>query len=350
MHPLHEAWNRHRTENPRSRTADVARALGVPEGALFASKVGAGVTRLRPDWPALFDGLRGVGPVMCLTRNGHVVHERRGEMLEVRAEGPVGGVFGPDIDLRLFLSRWGGVFAGPVETRTGHLDSLQIFDKNGVPALKIYRESEDPAAWEALVAALTDADQTPGWEPEPPTPPAVDAPDATIDVMGLRDAWDALRDTHDFFGMLRRLAVGREQALRLAGEPRVTRVATSSLEGLLRAIADDGLSCMVFVSSPGCVQIHSGPLHRVAVAGGWLNVLDPEFNLHIDTAGVASTWIVRKPTSYGLVTSLEVFDADGGLLLQVFGKRTEGTEQSDAWRALLEDVGRAHPLAVVGEA
>lgn len=350
MNPLREAWIRHRTDNPRARTLDIAKALGVSEGALLASRVGDGAVRLRDDWKALVEGFKGVGRVMCLTRNAHVVHERRGAFLEVRADGPVGGVFGPDIDLRLFMSRWGAAFATPVETRTGHLDSIQVFDHNGIAAIKVYREADgDPAAWHALVDALAAPEQTPGWAPRPADPKPSPKADSEIDVPAFRAAWDALQDTHDFFGMLRQHGVAREQALRLAGPERAAPLSTGSLHALLASIAEVGITCMIFVASPGCVQIHSGTLHRVAPTGDWLNVLDPDFNLHVHSPGVASCWLVRKPTSNGFVNSLEAYDSEGELLLQVFGKRTEGTSQKAEWHELLDETGRLFPLHPVAE-
>lgn len=351
MHPLRRAWIDHRDHHPRARTLDVARALGVSEGALLASRVSEDATRLRPAWTELMEGLQTVGRVLCLTRNAHVVHERRGCFVDVRADGPVGGVFGPDIDLRLFMHRWGAAFAAPVETRTGTLDSLQIFDAHGVAALKVYREPDsDPEAWHALVGALAAPEQTAGWTPAPPPPPEAPPPDRAIDVDALRSAWDALQDTHDFFRLLRTHGAAREQALRLAGAPRAIPLAPEALQSLLNAVSDAEIPCMVFVASPGCVQIHSGPVRRIATMGGWLNVLDPDFNLHIHSEGVAGVWQVRKPTRNGPVTSLEAYDAQGELLLQVFGKRTEGHPQSAAWHALLDQIGAAHPRIAPCEA
>lgn len=351
MHPLRRAWIDHREQQPRARTLDVAQALGVSEGALLASRVGEDATRLRPSWTELIEGLKTVGRVLCLTRNTHIVHERRGCFVDVRADGPVGGVFGPDIDLRLFMSRWGAAFTAPVETRTGALDSLQIFDQHGVAALKVYREPDsDSEAWHTLVVALSAPEQTAGWTPPPAPQPEAAQPDRAIDVDGLRSAWDALQDTHDFFRLLRTHGAAREQALRLAGAPRAIPLALDALAALLNALSQAELPCMVFVANSGCVQIHSGPVRRIATLGGWLNVLDSDFNLHIHSEGVAEVWQVRKPTRNGLVTSLEAYDAQGELLLQIFGKRTEGHPQSPAWHALLDQISSAHPRTAPSEA
>jgi putative hemin transport protein len=42
---------------------------------------------------------------------------------------------------------------------------------------------------------------------------------------------------------------------------------------------------------------------------------------------VASAWVVRKPTVDGIVTSLEVFDADGCEIALFFGERKPGTPE-----------------------
>ena len=50
-------------------------------------------------------------------------------------------------------------------------------------------------------------------------------------------------------------------------------------------------------------------------------MLDPKFNLHLDTTAIASSWVVNKPTSDGWVTSLELYAANGDLIAQFFGER-----------------------------
>ena len=64
---------------------------------------------------------------MALTRNDWCVHERHGEYLDIQADGPVGLVLGPDIDLRVFFSSWRSAWA--VEQDGRH--SLQFFDGEG---------------------------------------------------------------------------------------------------------------------------------------------------------------------------------------------------------------------------
>ncbi len=69
--------------------------------------------------------------------------------------------------------------------------------------------------------------------------------------------------------------------------------------------------------------------------GPWFNVLDDSFNLHLREDRVASAFVVWKPTDDGVVTSLELFDAEGELIASLFGKRKPGQAEDEAWRGLV---------------
>jgi putative heme degradation protein len=51
--------------------------------------------------------------------------------------------------------------------------------------------------------------------------------------------------------------------------------------------------------------------------------MDPDFNLHLDTTKIGETWITKKPTEDGEVTSVEVFNNDGEFIVQFFGKENQ---------------------------
>lgn len=76
----------------------------------------------------------------------------------------------------------------------------------------------------------------------------------------------------------------------------------------------------------------------MASPGGWFNVLDPEFNLHLRTTGIAQAWRVVKPTEDGDVTSIELLDADGDTIAQFFGARKPGQPERADWRDLVAGV------------
>ena len=65
------------------------------------------------------------------------------------------------------------------------------------------------------------------------------------------------------------------------------------------------------------------------------SVLDPGFQLHLNEALIGQAWVVEKPTTDGIVTALELIDAEGGIIARLFGKRKPGQPEREDWRAIL---------------
>ncbi|KVO68072.1 hemin-degrading factor [Burkholderia ubonensis] len=317
------------------RNRDAAQALGVSEGEALAAFVGEHVVRLDARFPAMFEEMPRLGRVMALTRNETAVHEKDGEYAQMSHDGPVGLALG-DIDLRIFYRHWASAFAVSDATAHGTLKSLQFFDAHGDAIHKIYlRAHSDHAAYDAFVERWRAPSQEAGLAVTPAAPKAPERADSEIDVEGFRAAWDAMTDTHQFFGITQRFGVSRLQALRLA-EPRYAYpVGTRALRHALERAAGSGQPIMVFVGNAGMIQIHTGPVANVREMGAWINVLDPGFNLHVREDMIAAAWVVKKPTSDGIVTSLELFDRQGEHVALLFGERKPGRPERDDWRALV---------------
>lgn len=338
---IRSEWFALRESGEGLRTLDIAGRLGEPEGALVASVCGAATgpvraTRLEATWPAFIGLLPRLGTVKAITRNPHAVIEVEGRYDNVEFFGTMGQSVS-DIDLRIFSSRWRDGFAVEEDTKRGVRKSLQFFDAYGLALHKIYAlAATDAAVYGELVGEHTHADQSAGQVFEPRPAPARPRPDDAIDVAGLRAAWLAMTNTHEFHGLLRRFEVTRTQALRLAGTDLAYRVDPGSLETTLREAARTEMPIMIFVGNPGLVQIYSGPVRRVVPMGGWANVLDPAFNLHVWREGVTEAWVVRKPTDRGVITALEFYDTAGEQVALIVGKRKDEQPESPAWRSLAE--------------
>lgn len=334
---LRRAWQALRIEEPRLRIRDAAQRLQVREAELRASECGGTTIRLHDDFREILLRLPLLGEVMALTRNNSAVHEKVGVYPRATFHGPQGLVLGHDIDLRLFLGQWDSVFAA----FDGPHPSLHFFDRHGDAAHKVHlRDSSDRAEFERLVEIFRSVDQSPSQTVTPPQPAATARPDAEIDAAAFQAAWLAMQDTHEFFGLLRRHGVTRTQALRLAPRGHAERVALDCPSAVLTGAASSALPIMVFVASAGCIQIHTGPVERVMPMGPWLNVMDPGFNLHLRADHVQAAWVVRKPTSDGIVTSLELFDAAGDTIALLFGARKPGQPEDQAWRTLVATLDR----------
>ncbi len=338
---LKERYINFMTENPTVRIRDAAEELGVSEGELLAARVGSDVVRLKNNFKDLLHDLHTLGYVMALTRNDEIVHERKGIYENVNTDLPhnMALFVNPDIDLRIFLDNWHFAFAATVENPRGTLCSIQIFDKDGTAVHKIYlTEKSDSDAYVKLVEKYRSDDQEQILKVESKPKKESDKPDAEIDVEGFRKAWKELKDTHDFFGLLKDFGVGRKQALRLAADKFAMEVPIESFKFILEEAKDRNLPIMVFVGNDGIIQIHTGEVENVLEARGWFNVMDEKFNLHIDQDRVGSAFIVRKPTTDGIVTSLELFNKSDENIGLFFGKRKPGIPEREDWRELIADL------------
>ncbi|KYP13301.1 ChuX/HutX family heme-like substrate-binding protein [Flavihumibacter sp. CACIAM 22H1] len=329
---LSNQWIQCRKEQPRLRIRDAARSMGVSEAALLASFAGTSVIRLRPEFGALLTQMPTLGKIMCLTRNEACVQERKGVFGSVDVSNKqVGLVVGEEIDLRLFFSAWAFAFAVLDDDAAGFKNSIQFFDQQGEAVLKVYLTNEsDPGEFEKMIRAFATSQQEKTIQVMPPKPAPV-YKDEDLDVDLFRAEWAALKDTHDFFPLLRKFSISRLGALKNAG-PFAKELQTGVVQELLETAAREQWQLMVFVGNQGAIQIYTGEVQKIVAIPGWINVMDPDFNLHIKTTAIASAWLVKKPTVDGLVHSLEVFDAAGELLVQFFGKRKPGMPESEQWR------------------
>ncbi len=328
------------------RERDLASKLGISEAELVAAFCGESVTRISADVNALLPELAALGEVMALTRNESAVHEKIGVYDNVHVGERASMVLAADIDLRIFPSNWVHGFAvekaGEAETRR----SLQFFDDSGEAVHKVHlRDGSDVSAYRALVEKFRHSDQTPeignlaARASDEEGRGSEDVRDEALRAE-LRSRWEGMTDVHQFFGILRSLDLKRHEALSMIGDDFAWGIDRDAVTALLAGAADKTIPIMCFVGNDGCIQIHSGPVANLKEMGPWFNIMDPTFHLHLRLDRIASAWTVRKPTSDGLVTSVEAYDDRNRMIIQFFGKRGEGHREQEDWRQLAERLPR----------
>lgn len=337
---LKGAYEQLREAEPKLRIREYAKRLNTSEAALVALGVGTTAVRLRPEFNEILSEVEHLGYVMALTRNDEVVHERKG-IYQNFSSMPQASLFvGKDIDLRIFPKYWAFAFAVTEGTEKPRY-SLQFFTSDGVATHKIYLEPQsNKEAYVALVNKYRSEDQTEEVVTGAVLPMESDElPDSEIDVKAFQDGWVNLKDTHEFFGLLKKYKLTRTQALRFAPDETYARKLDNQvLRRALKLAAKEQVSIMVFVGNAGMIQIHTGEVKNIVEHGPWINVLDPSFNLHVRENAIAESWIVRKPTEDGIVTSLELFNERKELICTLFGARKPGVPELESWRALVNQL------------
>jgi putative hemin transport protein len=326
----------YQAENPKLRARDIAHALRITEAQLVAAHVGQGVTRIAAHPDRIIPAAERLGEVMALTRVDACVHEKVGAYGNYHPGEHAAMTLTENIDLRIFPSHWVHAFAVETEAEQGPRRSLQMFDAAGDAVHKIHlRDGSNHNDWAAIVAGLAHEDQSDMQvvEDRKPVEIARSRPDK-LDI--LRDEWARLTDTHQFLRLCSKLKMNRLGAYRIVGAPFARELEPKAADAMLQAVRDAGIEVMIFVGNRGCIQIHTGPVQELKPMGPWQNVMDPGFNLHLRLDKVAEVWAVEKPTQRGAAVSVEAFDAEGGLIFQVFGVGKEGRDSRPEWGRIVD--------------
>ena len=344
---LRQAWEGLKRAKPQIRIRDAAFDLGVSEAELLATTIGDYTTRLEGDWTQLLKRLPALGRVMSLTRNDSCVLEHKGPFQKIDIMGDtshaMATVIGP-IESRVFFSAWKFGFAVKQPTPHGLQQSIQIFDEAGTAVTKIFlqeaignKQGSNQEAFDCIVKDFTSSDQS-----SPVIATEVKEAETKllteIDSNALLLDWENMKDTHDFFGILRKHKVNRLDALYIADGKFAIQIKKESLRNLLETAAAQKLPIMIFAGNRGNLQIHQGKVQTIRVMENWLNVLDPDFNMHLREDHINTVWIVKKPTTDGIVTGIEVFDSKKNMIVQFFGLRKPGIPELEGWRKLVESL------------
>ena len=330
-----ELWQRYqdvKASGAAKYARDIAAVMGVSEAELTAARVGHDAVRLQDNARAILASLEKVGETKCICRNEYAVHEQVGAFTHQHLDGHAGLILNPRaLDLRLFLSQWASAF----HVNDGGRESIQFFDPHGDAVLKVYTTNNtDSEAWQALIAEQ--AQSTPAPLAVRPVENARYAD--TADGATLEKEWRAMTDVHQFFALLRKYNLSRQQAFRLVNDDLACRIDTDALPRLLETLQRDGNEFMIFVGNRGCVQIFTGVLEKLTPMRGWINIFNSAFTLHLREETIDEVWVTRKPTVDGHVTSVELFAKDGTQIAQLYGQRSEGHPEQQQWRTQVDSL------------
>ncbi|OEZ63392.1 hemin-degrading factor [Duganella sp. HH105] len=348
---LSERYDALRANQPRLQARDAAKTLNVSEADLLAIGIGKTVTRLQEGENVPREIMRralDLGTVMALTRNENGVLERTGvatklkpqeeitgldadkeKEREARLRNIAGGYLGGEIDMRFTFKNWKYAFAVVQPGKDGVVSrSLQFFDAHGDAVHKVYVKSEAGVpVFDKLVADFRNPVQSADLKVTAAPAKTAEKPDSAIDVKEYQMAWNELTDVHQFNRLLGEFGLTREQAMRLAPASSVQRVTPLAVRQLLEESAKQKLEIMAFLGNEAAIQIYSGKVSKVQEAGGWFNVLDPEFNLHLRDNAFNSGYVIKRAG----VTSVEFFDKNGELVVSFFGVRERNKPQPQSW-------------------
>lgn len=212
---------------------------------------------------------------------------------------------------------------------------LQFFDENGNGIYKILLDvSSNVDAYRAITSDFAAAEQAPVPVLDISSPMPMSANEGVdhIDIDALRADWALVNDTEDFFARQTEFDSLRLHKLRLAGKAFAHQVANDSVRILLQKMADLGSTVMALVGNAGIVQAYQGHIKQLRSSDARLNILSQDHRLRLREDHIDTVWVAKKPTTNGIVTSLELFNRHGISIARFFSKPEPGRPEPREWR------------------
>lgn len=335
---LYNDYLQAKNDHPNKHSPEIATLLNVSEAQLIHCRVGHdNVQRLTGKPADILQDLSTIGQATGITRNNHAVSIQSGEYSNPKFSSHGGLFLNPKaLDLRMFFEQWRSIFALTEETSTGARHSIQFFDKYGDSLHKIYATNcTNMSAWQTIIERYSTSDN-------PPIPLKETLPFSEQEISAeiasqLEQQWRNMTNVHQFFGILKKYNLNRQQVFRVISHELAWQVPTTALSELISLAHNAQNEVMLFVGNRGCVQIFTGNIKTISSLRieqsqtDWLNITGENLKLHIIENGISECWVTRKPTKDGFVTSLEVFDKQNNQIIQMYGQRTEGTPEQIEW-------------------
>lgn len=326
---------------------EIAALLGVSEAQLIHCRVGKdNVQRLVSKPIDILQDLTTIGKAIGITRKQYAVSIQTGAYNNPKFSNHGGLFLNPKaLDLRMFFAQWSSVFALTEKMPEGTRHSIQFFDKYGDSLHKVFStDNSDIAAWQAMIERYSTSENPP-IEPKTISPFSEQKISEEL-ASQLEQQWREMTNVHQFFGILKKHNLSRQQVFRVVSQELAWQVPTTALSELLSLAYHAKNEVMLFVGNRGCVQIFTGKINELSSLSvessqtDWLNVSSTNFKLHIIENGISECWVTRKPTKDGFVTSLEVFDTQGNQIIQMYGQRIEGTPEQIEWSKQILSISR----------
>ena len=332
-------WKTFKSINTNVRVLDAANILGYSEAQLLSTSCGESVVRLKPDWENILFSIKGIGTVMVLTQNDSAISKNIGTYPITKNRDNLVPTVGDKINLRLIMNNWRMAFAVEENNEETTLRSFQFFDEHGTAVHKVYLTKESNAQlFNEIVEIYRDEDQRPLQHVEKCENISKGNIIPKINISEFEEKWLKLSDVHDFQKFLSIYGIGRVQAYNLVKDQLACRVNNNGLNKILLLATEKCVPLMFFVQNTGVVQIQSGLINKVKQIGNWVNVFAHDFNVQINKGDIHSSWIVKKQTDDGIVTSFELYDRNEKKIALIYAKRDESRNIPSKWTNLLNSI------------
>ena len=248
--------------NSNLRIRDAAFKLNLSEAELLSTKSGEQVNFLKVvDKIDFLKKILTLDKLMFLSRNDYVVHEKTVFCQDVELKGGSLIKFkNSQTDILKFdIDSIKYIFSEKKIHNNKNLRSIQFFNQAGSSVFKIYLKSDQGEAFDKLISEFQV-----DYNFELQSSLYFN----TSEILTRRK--DLCRDSFDSF-KYKDLIEWKCSSINKTGVFR----------NILEVASKEKYELGIYVIGPNCNQFHFGHIEKVVDYRGWLNVLDPEFNIHV---------------------------------------------------------------------
>lgn len=345
-HRLYQAFVGVRQAQPALGLKGWSRLLSCSEGELQASRLGQEAVMPLVDVFSLLYQLAGLGeveissfnaagwarytgrlapPDLCLDDPGHL-------SLQLRSSHQC-------LQLHMDAFYWGcAVEDQPPEATIQQ--SLQFFNKAGERFLKVKAtQATSQSGWQSLLERFARSEQ-PG-QPLFAVEPEQKNVSAPANLAAFSQEWRLMEAPGQVAQLLKRYQADYLSCLQHLDQKFAREVSLNALFDLLKVVnqlpeADCKPVLEMSFLTAGCLQRVSGVLQPPRLQHKALCIAYAEGCLHLDPQLLEEAWVVRKPQGDGWVTTLEIFDHQGQLLLQLQEKKPSAQPENLLLRQIFQ--------------
>jgi len=291
--------------------------------------------RLNGDFAPLLKRLETLGNLTEVTRNASALLQKDNVSGALYVNNEIEFAPTEAMHMRIFYPNWEHGYAleeydADANTR---VHSLQFFDRCGNMMHKIVLgNSADIASFKQLVFEHTATEQLTPEQlvPVPESKGMLGVPQ--IDVDALRADWAHTHNHSDFLQRQEIFDHQRLRKLRLAGKAFAYQVANDSARVMLQRMSEFGTAILAQVGNAGIVQAYYGKIKKVGFKNSRLKIMNAGFRMLLREDHIDSIWVAKKPTTDGIITSLEVFNRQGMHIASFLSKKDNGQPEPREWR------------------
>ncbi len=104
----------------------------------------------------------------------------------------------------------------------------------------------------------------------------------------------------------------------------------------LQAAANDALPMVVYTDETRTIPVYAGVAQRIHVTASSVSIINSCSEFHLQQGTISNIQLVQKPTAYGLVTSIALWDAQENVIALFLSSRKPDKYTSCKWRVLIE--------------